>query len=156
MKTQDKACALHRRIEPGQAVQWSLVLLIFVCIVGCSRPTVTGVWKGSIESADKRGKKWNGFAELTLDQSGNALAGTLVFSHPEAGRMQVPISSGVVANENISFYGESHLPLGSIEIAFHGKRKGSKLTGSADLTARSMLLGSETDVASLQFQKQHD
>ena len=78
------------------------VLTLVLCFaivqtVGCkwlSRPSISGVWRGSIEGTDKRGHKWQGPAELTLNQNEDAITGTLVFTPPQAGRVQVPISSG--------------------------------------------------------------
>ena len=83
-----------------------LLLLLVFPIEGCerlSRPNVSGVWKGSIESTDKRGHKWQGPAELTLNQNGTTITGTLVFTPPQAGRVQVPISSGVVSKDSVTF-----------------------------------------------------
>src|SRR5204863_4001383 len=70
------------------------VLTLVLCFaivqtVGCkwlSRPNISGVWRGSIEGTDKRGRKWQGPAELTLNQNGDAITGTLVFTPPQAGR----------------------------------------------------------------------
>src|SRR2546429_9896433 len=94
--------------------KWS-VLMLSLCfaitaIVGCdrlSRPNISGVWKGSIEASDKDGHKWQGPAELTVNQNGDALTGTLVFTHPQAGRVRVPISSGVVSKDAVTFSGQS-------------------------------------------------
>jgi hypothetical protein len=87
------------------------LLLCFVIIqtVGCerlSRPNIAGVWKGSIEASDKSGHKWNGPAELTLNQNGDALTGSFAFTHPQGGRVQIPISSGVVSKDSVTFAGE--------------------------------------------------
>lgn len=64
---------------------------------GCqwlSRQNISGVWKGTIQASAADGKgKWQGPVELTLNQNGGALSGTLVFTHPTAGRVQVPITS---------------------------------------------------------------
>src|SRR2546425_12746443 len=70
------------------------ILMLVLCFaisqtVGCkwlSRPNVSGVWRGSIEGTDNRGHKWQGPAELTLNQNGDAITGTLVFTPPQAGR----------------------------------------------------------------------
>src|SRR5579871_606409 len=122
------------------------LLFLFGCVVlliaiGCnSRANVSGIWKGSIEASEKGGKnKWQGPAELTLNQNGDALTGTLVFTHPQGGRVQVPISSGVASSDNITFSGQNQFPMGSIEITFHGKLSGKSLTGTADMTSRSLL-----------------
>jgi hypothetical protein len=129
--------------------------VVLLTAIGCnSRPNVSGVWKGSIESSDKRGRKWNGPAELTLNQTGDALTGTLAFTHPQGGRVQIPISSGVVSKDAVTFSGQTQLPMGSIELTFHGKTAGTSLNGSADLTLRAFLLGAETNPASLSLQKQ--
>ena len=137
-----------------------LSMLIWLAIsqsAGCnwmSRPNLSGVWKGTIESTDKRGHKWHGPAELTVSQNGDAVTGSLVFTHLQAGRIQVPISSGVLSKDDLTFSGQSQLPMGSIEITFHGKSTGSSISGNADITLRAMLLGAETENASLDLHKQ--
>lgn len=132
------------------------VIAVLLSAAGCnSSPNVSGVWKGSIEASEKGGKnKWQGPAELTLNQNGNAITGTLVFTHPQGGRVQVPISSGVVSKNDVTFAGQNQFPMGSLEIAFHGKIEGSSLTGTADMTSRSLLLGPQTNAASLNLTKQ--
>jgi hypothetical protein len=41
--------------------------------------------------------------------------------HPQAGRVPVPITSGIVSKDAVKFSGQSQFPLGgSIEIRFHG------------------------------------
>src|SRR5215469_7451265 len=116
--------------------------------VGCdrlSRSNISGVWKGSIESTDKRGHKWQGPAELTLNQNGDAITGTLVFTPPQADRVQIPISSGVVSKDLVTFSGQNRFQMASIEITFHGTVGGSTLSGTADMTSRSMILGPATE-----------
>ena len=123
---------------------------------GCrwiSRQNLTGVWKGTIESTDKRGHKWHGPAELTVNQNGGAVTGSLAFTHPQAGRILVPISSGVLSNDDLTFSGQSQLPIGSIEITFHGKGTEGVINGTADITLRAMLLGAETENSSLDLHK---
>ena len=67
-----------------------LTILSFaiLSLAGCvARPDISGVWKGTIQASAAGGKeKWQGPAELTLNQNGDALSGTLVFTHPQAGR----------------------------------------------------------------------
>ena len=136
-----------------------VLLLCFVIIqtVGCerlSRPNISGVWKGSIEASDKSGHKWNGPAELTLNQNGDALTGSFAFTHPQGGRVQIPISSGVVSKDSVTFAGQNQFPMGgSIEITFHGNANGTTLTGTTDLTSRG-LFGLVTNSGPLRLTKQ--
>lgn len=140
----------------------SSVLILLLCFaitatLGCERltcPNISGVWKGSIQSTDKRGHKWQGPAELTLNQNGDAITGTLVFSPPQAGRVQVPISSGVVSKDSVTFSGQNKFQMASIELTFHGMVNGTTLSGTADMTSRSILLGPATETASLSLTKQ--
>jgi hypothetical protein len=138
-----------------------LMILSFAIflLAGCvSRQNISGVWKGTIQASaagEKEEKeKWQGPAELTLNQNGDALTGTLVFTHPQAGRVQVPISSGIVSKDAVTFSGQSQFPLGgSIEITFHGTVKGTSLTGTTDMTSRG-LFGTVTNSGPLNLSKQ--
>ena len=122
---------------------------------GCnSQPNVSGYWKGSIDATDKQGHKWNGPAELTLNQNGNALTGTLSFTHPQGGRVQVPISSGVISKDSVTFSGQNQFPMGTLELTFHGKVADTSLNGTADMTSRSLLIGPQNNTASLSLKKQ--
>ena len=125
-------------------------------LAGCvARPDISGVWKGTIQASAAGGKeKWQGPAELTLNQNGDALTGTLVFTHPQAGRVQVPISSGIASKDAVTFSGQSQFPLGgSIEVAFHGTVSGTALTGTTDMTSRG-LFGTVTNSGPLTLNKQ--
>ena len=135
-----------------------LIVLAFAIfsLAGCVlRHDISGVWKGPIQASAAGGKeKWQGPAELTLNQNGDALTGTLVFTHPQAGRVQVPISSGVVSKDAVTFSGQSQFPLGgSIEVTFHGTLSGTSLTGTADMTSRG-LFGTVTNTGPLNLKKQ--
>ena len=129
---------------------------VLLAAMGCnSRPNVSGVWKGSIEASETGGKnKWQGPAELTLNQNGDAITGTLVFTHPQGGRVQVPISSGAVSKDTVTFSGQNQFPMGSLELTFHGTVAGTSLTGTADMTSRSMLIGPVANTAALSLTKQ--
>ena len=134
------------------------LLLAITATVGCerlSRRNISGVWKGTIQaSAAGEKDKWQGPAELTLNQNGDALSGTLVFTHPQGGRVQVPITSGIVSKDAMTFSGKSQFPLGgSIEITFHGTVNGTSLTGTADMTSRG-LFGTVTNTGPLDLKKQ--
>ena len=138
----------------------SVLCVLFLAItatVGCdrlSRPNISGVWKGSIEASDKGGHKWQGPAELTVNQNGDAVAGNLVFTHPQGGRVQIPISSGAVSKDAVTFSGQNQFPLGgSIEIIFHGKVSGNSLKGTTDMTSRG-LFGTVTNSGPLNLTKQ--
>jgi hypothetical protein len=138
----------------------SLVLLVLAfaifSLAGCMlRHDISGVWNGTIQASAAGGKeKWQGPAELTLNQDGDALTGTLVFTHPQAGRVQVPISSGIVSKDAVTFSGQSQFPLGgSIEIVFHGTVNGTSLSGTTDMTSRG-LFGTVTNTGPLDLKKQ--
>jgi uncharacterized lipoprotein NlpE involved in copper resistance len=129
---------------------------VLLAAMGCnSRANISGVWKGSIEASEKGGKnKWQGPAELTLNQKGDAITGTLTFTHPQGGRVQVPISSGVVSKDTVTFSGQNQFPLGgSIELTFHGTVNGTSLTGATDMTSRG-LFGTVTNSGPLALTKQ--
>src|SRR2546425_9249024 len=137
----------------------SLHLTVVLSVAsGCqslSRRNISGVWKGTIQASAAGGRdKWQGPAELTLNQNGDAISGTLVFTHPQAGRVQVPISSGIVSKDAVTFSGQGQFPLGgSIEITFHGKVSGSSLAGTTDMTSRG-LFGTVTNTGPLALAKQ--
>jgi hypothetical protein len=143
---------------PNKSSKLALVLCFaIIATFGCERLTrsnVSGFWKGSIQSTDKRGHKWQGPAELTLNQNGDAITGTLVFTPPQADRVQVPISSGVVSKDSVTFSGQNKFQMASIELTFHGTVSGSTLSGTADMTSRSIILGPATEIASLSLTKQ--
>ena len=136
----------------------SLVLLVLaaLCATGCnSKPKVSGVWKGTIQASEKGGKNnWQGPAELTLNQKGDAVSGTLSFTHPQSGHVQVPITSGIVSKDSLTFSGQSQFPLGgSLELTFHGKVSGTSLGGTADMTSRG-LFGTVSNSGPLSLTKQ--
>lgn len=99
-------------------------------------------------------EKWQGPAELTLNQNGDALTGTFAFTHPQGGRVQVPIASGIVSKDAVTFSRQNQFPMGSLEITFHGTVSGASLSGTADMTSRSMLIGPQANTASLNLTKQ--
>jgi hypothetical protein len=147
------------RRTPMREKRFSTILLVLAVIalsgVACnSQPNVSGVWKGSIDATDKQGHNWNGPAELTLNQNGNALTGTLSFTHPQGGRVQVPISSGVISKDAVTFSGQNQFPMGTLELTFHGKVADASLSGMADMTSRSLLIGPVTNTATVNLKKQ--
>lgn len=128
-----------------------------IATIGCERlsaPNVSGVWKGTIQASDKSGHKWQGPAELTLNQNGDAISGSLEFTHPQGGRVQIPISSGVVSKYAVTFAGQNQFPMGgSIEVTFHGTVSGTSLAGTTDMTSRG-LFGPVTNSGPLSLTKQ--
>ncbi len=68
--------------------------------------------------------------------------------------MQVPISSGVISKNDLTFSGQNQFPMGSLELTFHGKVNGASLTGTADMTSRSLLIGPQTNAGTLNLSKQ--
>lgn len=132
------------------------LVLALVTATGCnSKPNVSGVWKGTIQASETGGKnKWQGPAELTLNQNGEALSGTLAFTHPQGGRVQVPITSGIASKDAVTFSGQAQFPLGgSMELTFHGNVSGPSLTGTADMTSRG-LFGTATNSGPLSLSRQ--
>lgn len=133
-----------------------ILLFALVSMAACnSRPNVSGVWKGSLQASEKGGKNnWKAPAELTLNQNGDAVTGTLAFTHPQAGRVQVPITSGIVSTDAVTFSGQNQFPMGgSVEITFHGKVSGTSLTGTTDMTSRG-LFGTVTNSGPLTLAKE--
>lgn len=146
MKMRDKRLSI-----PLMILSFAILLL-----AGCvSRQDISGVWKGTIQASAAGGKdKWQGPAELTLNQNGDAVSGTLVFTHPQAARVQVPITSAIVSKDAVTFSAQNQFPLGgSIEITFHGKVNGTSLTGTIDMTSRG-LFGTVTESGPLSLTKQ--
>jgi predicted small secreted protein len=133
-----------------------LLTVVSLVTTGCnSKPNVSGVWKGTIQASEKGAKNnWQGPAELTLNQNGGAISGTLSFTHPQGGRVQVPLSSGIVSKDSVTFSGQSQFPLGgSLELTFHGKVSGSSLAGTTDMTSRG-LFGTVANSGPLTLTKQ--
>jgi hypothetical protein len=110
--------------------------------------------KSSITLSPRGKNQWQGPAELTLNQNGDALTGTLLFTFPQAGRIQVPITSGVVSKDAITFSGQQQFPLGgSVEITVHGTVSGGLLNGTMDMTSRG-LFGTVTNSGPLNLTRQ--
>ena len=142
--------------------QKQFLMLVWLCsfavflATGCdSKPNVSGVWKGTIQASEKGGKNnWQGPTELTLNQNGDALTGTLSFTYPQAGHIQVPITSGIVSKDAVTFSGQQQFPLGgSAEITFHGTVKRGSLNGTMDMTSRG-LFGTVTNSGPMTLSKQ--
>ena len=142
--------------DKGLSILLTILSLAIFSLSGCvARPDISGVWKGTIQASAAGGKdEWLRPAELTLNQNCDAITGTLFFTHPQGGRVQVPITSGVVSKDAVTFSGQNQFPMGSIEITFHGTVTGASLTGTADMTSRSVLIGPQANTASVNLTKQ--
>jgi hypothetical protein len=68
--------------------------------------------------------------------------------------VQVPIASGIVSEDSVTFSGQSQFPLrGSKEVTFHGTLSGVSLSGTTDMTSRG-LFGTVTNTGPLSLTKQ--
>ena len=143
----NRSSSLSTCIGLISAIEWALKVLLIVGLftiipTGCnSTPKISGVWKGTIQGSE-RGRKnnWQGPAELILSQNSEAVTGTLSFTQPQAGRIQLPITSGIISKDSLTFSGLSQFPLGgSLELAFHGKISGTSIAGTTDMTWRGLL-----------------
>jgi hypothetical protein len=68
--------------------------------------------------------------------------------------VQVPIASGIVSKDSVTFSGQSQFPLrGSKEVTFHGTLSGVSLSGTTDMTSRG-LFGTVTNTGPLSLTKQ--
>jgi len=66
-----------REQRPCSALFLAFAVLL---VIGCNpQPNISGVWKGSIQQSDGK-DKWQGPAELTLNQKEDGIAGTLAFT----------------------------------------------------------------------------
>lgn len=64
------------------------------------------------------------------------------------------VPSVVVSKDSLTFSGQNNFPMASVEITFHGSVSGTTLSGTADVTSLSVILGPATETASLSLQKQ--
>ena len=114
---------------------------------GCSaRSSISGTYTTTVDARSKSGACWRGTAEVLLTQNGPSLTGNLTLHHPTAGLFQIPITAGAVQEGKVVFFGHATLPLGTVELSFHGVRKGNHIEGTADVHVQS-LFGAETDNA---------
>lgn len=106
------------------------------------RKTISNLWRLRFDSMSVH-------PATEVDTNGKDLlnTGTLAFTHPQGGRVQVPISSGLVSGGSVTFSGQTQLRMGAIELTFHGKATDKSLSGTADMTLRALLLGAETNPA---------
>src|SRR5437667_7867334 len=89
---------------------------------------------------------------LVISQVGNSVRPMHLFGRQR--RVQVPISSGVVSKDSLTFSGQNQFQMASIEMTFHGEVSDTALSGTADMTSRSMILGPAMETATLTWIKQ--
>jgi hypothetical protein len=59
-----------------------------------------------------------------------------------------------VESSVLTFSGQSQFPMSSLELTFHGTVAGESLTGTAEMTSRSMLIGPVANTGSVTLRKQ--
>src|SRR5438876_1035616 len=89
---------------------------------------------------------------LVISQVGNSVRPMHLFGRQR--RVQVPISSGVVSKDSLTFSGQNQFQMASIEMTFHGEVSDTALSGTADMTSRSMILAPAMETATLSLIKQ--
>src|SRR5437588_5632687 len=68
---------------------------------------------------------------LVISQVGNSVRPMHLFGRQR--RVQVPISSGVVSKDSLTFSGQNQFQMASIEMTFHGEVSDTALSGTADM-----------------------
>lgn len=122
-------------------------------LTGCgSAPDVSGSYITTVNARSSSGAQWHGKAEVLLAQEGQSLTGSVTLHHPTAGAIQIPITSGSASGGKVVFFGHAGLPLGSLDLSFHGAEKNGCIEGGIHLTLHS-LFGNETDSAVLLLAK---
>src|SRR5207247_2660292 len=112
-------------------------------------PLVTGVQKCALPIY---GFAFSNPGSLVISQVGNSVRPMHLFGRQR--RVQVPISSGVVSKDSLTFSGQNQFQMASIEMTFHGEVSDTALSGTADMTSRSMILGPAMETATLSLIKQ--
>src|SRR5213078_5235034 len=64
------------------------------------------------------------------------------------------IAHYVVSKDSLTFSGQNQFQMASIEMTFHGEVSDTALSGTADMTSRSMILGPAMETATLSLIKQ--
>jgi hypothetical protein len=95
---------------------------------------------------------WRGNAELMLTQCGSSLNGEFTLRHPSAGTFRIPITSGTVKDSKVVFFGHAMLPVGTVDITFHGTARRGGIEGDANVDLHC-LFGEENDSAELRLER---
>lgn len=132
---------------------FALIAIGIGVLAGCGpEPDVSGSYVTTVDARSSGGARWHGKAEVLLTQKGQLLTGSVTLHHPTVGPIQIPITAGSASGGKIVFFGHGQLPLGSLDLSFHGAEKNGRIEGGIHLTLHS-LFGSETDSAVLLMAK---
>ena len=129
------------------------VLAITLFLAGCfPQPDISGTYTTAVQARQGNGRSWNGTAEILLTQTGASLTGHVTLHHPDAGTVEIPITSGSVQDGKIVFFGHTNLPLGAVDLKFSGAVKPTRIEGAVNVELDS-LFGEEQDTATLYLSK---
>jgi hypothetical protein len=129
------------------------VLAITLFLTGCfPQPDISGTYTTAVHARQGNGRSWNGTAEILLTQTGGSLTGHVTLHHPDAGTVEIPITSGSVQDGKVVFFGHTNLPLGTVDLKFSGAVKTTRIEGAVNVELDS-LFGEEQDTATLYLSK---
>ena len=135
------------------AVVTGLFMLVTTFLTGCfPQPDISGTYTTAVHARQGNGRSWNGTAEILLTQTGASLSGHITLHHPDAGTVQIPITSGSVQDGKVVFFGHANLPLGTVDLKFTGAAKATRIEGAVNVELDS-LFGEEQDTATLYLSK---
>ena len=142
-----------KRITFSTAVAGLFVLAITVLLTSCfPQPDISGTYTTAVHAHQRNGRGWNGTAEILLTQTGASLTGHVTLHHPNAGTVEIPITSGSVQDGKVVFFGHTNLPLGTVDLKFTGVAKTTRIEGAVNVGLDS-LFGEEQDTATLYLSK---
>jgi hypothetical protein len=135
------------------AVVIGLLMLVTTLFTGCfPQPDMSGTYTTAVHARQGNGRGWNGAAEILLMQTGASLTGHVTLHHPDAGTVEIPITSGFVRDGKVVFFGHANLPLGTVDLKFTGVAKTTRIEGAVNVDLDS-LFGEEQDTATLYLSK---
>ena len=135
------------------AVVIGLFILVTTFLTGCfPQPDISGTYTTAVHARQGNGRGWNGTAEILLTQTGASITGHVTLRHPDAGTVEIPITSGSVQDGKVVFFGHTNLPLGTVDLKFTGLVKATRIEGAVHVELDS-LFGQEQDTATLYLAK---
>ena len=135
------------------AVVIGVLVLVTTFLTGCfPQPDISGTYTTAVHARQGNGRGWNGTAEILLTQTGASLTGHVTLHHPDAGTVEIPITSGSVQDGKVVFFGHTNLPLGTVDLKFRGAAKATRIEGAVNVELNS-LFGEEQDTATLSLSK---